>query len=110
MCVVNVWFIISICKNELIFYANLFVTILSCFKKHNFSQQKILLLEHLEFFCRCVLTCFHSHVSSFEFIRYLISCICLIFLKLHILFWVDNLIFTCGLLQTFEILLFLHFT
>jgi len=50
ICVVNVWFIISICKNELIFYANLFVTILSCFKKHNFSQQKKMLLEHLEFF------------------------------------------------------------
>jgi hypothetical protein len=40
MCVVILWFIISISKNVLIFCANLFATISSCFKKHNLSQQK----------------------------------------------------------------------
>ncbi len=31
-------------------------------------------------------------------------------LKLHIPFWVDDVIFTYGLLQTFESLLFVYFT
>ncbi len=38
---------LKMCK---IFCANLFVTILRCFKKHNFHNKNMVLLEHLEFF------------------------------------------------------------
>jgi hypothetical protein len=50
MCIVIVWFIISICENVLIFCANLFITILSCFEKIIFHNKNIVSLEHLEFF------------------------------------------------------------
>jgi hypothetical protein len=54
MCIVIVWFIISICENVLIFCANLFVTILGCFEKIIFHNKNIVSLEHLEFLPICI--------------------------------------------------------